>query len=104
MLFSAAGDTGVPAPSLWSPAPGTACPHVPPLVTTDSAGDKQVSLAGMWEGQSAFLGDAFPGNALPTNCCSPSVGLSPFPVADRNQTPHFAVDSIHQQPAAAAGI
>lgn len=60
--------------------------------------DKQVPLAGTWEEESAFLRNAFP-----KICCSPLVGLSPFPVAvaDRNQTPHFCVDSIHQQPAGA---
>lgn len=35
VLLSAAGDTGVPAPPLWSPAPGTVCPHMPSLVTTE---------------------------------------------------------------------
>lgn len=34
VLLSAVGDTGAPAPSLWSPAPGTVCPHTPSLVTT----------------------------------------------------------------------
>lgn len=34
VLLSAVGDTGMPACSLWSPAPGTVCPHTPSLVTT----------------------------------------------------------------------
>lgn len=34
VLLSAVGGTGMPARSLWSPAPGTVCPHTPCSVTT----------------------------------------------------------------------
>lgn len=98
VLLFAVGDTGAPAPSPWSPAPGTVCPHMPSLASTEMLVISSCPLLACGKKSLLSLGMLSPKTAAALLWGS---AHSLFAVADRNQTPRFRVDFIHQQPAGA---